>query len=165
MSLSQIDRRLGELIRDHASRAGVDGLGRAAASTLSPAFRVLVAVWLTRRATRVTGGVALGASITAALAARRLRDRIGRPRPGGRSEGGLPSRHAAAATAIARTAWRHRRGGPLVGSAAGVGLLGRVVSGDHDPLDILAGAALGAIVEGALSGALAPITRRLPAGR
>ena len=111
---------------------------------MSPAFRVAVAVMILRRRTRATGLRCLGAGVAAGMAARVLRDRLGRRRPGERADGGLPSRHAAALTAIARTA---AAGAPRLGRAmavgAVVGMAARVAAAEHDPADIAAGAALG----------------------
>ncbi|MFM8828800.1 MAG: phosphatase PAP2 family protein [Actinomycetota bacterium] len=70
-----------------------------------------------------------------------------------RNEGGFPSRHAASSTAIALVVARQR---PVLGAAAILGavagLAARVAAADHDPLDVVAGAGLGA--------AVARITRR-----
>ncbi len=115
---------------------------REASSLLAPGFVAVVAGLLIRR--RRTGVEALVAGVAAASAARVTRDAIGRPRPGQRAEGGFPSRHAAAAVAIASAAGRHYRGlGTVLTLAAAAGLLGRVVDEHHDPADIVAGAALG----------------------
>ena len=125
---------------------------RIAASGLSPGFRVLVAAMIAGRSTRRLGVEAGAAGVGAALAARLLRDRLGRPRPGSRPEGGFPSRHAAAATAIGRAvARRHRGAGAVVLGAALVGMAARVATAEHDPADIVAGAALGLAAEGALA--------------
>lgn len=139
------DRRFGQAIRARVSTVpGGVRAGRLAGDALAPAFRGLVAGMLVRPALRRSGSEALAAGALAATAARLARDRIARPRPGTRTEGGLPSRHAAAAVAIARVAIRrHPRLRPWLVAAAGAGLVGRVVAGDHDPADIVAGAALG----------------------
>jgi membrane-associated phospholipid phosphatase len=99
---------------------------------------------LVRPALRRGGIEALAAGALAGSAARVARDWIARPRPGTRPDGGLPSRHAAAAVAIALiVSRRHPRLRPWLVLAATAGLTGRVVAGDHDPADIAAGAALG----------------------
>jgi undecaprenyl-diphosphatase len=143
--LLQLDRRLGGAVRRAvATLPGGPSWARVTARVMSPAFRVAVAVMIVRRPTRATGLRCLGAGVAAGMAARVLRDRLGRPRPGGRADGGLPSRHAAASAAIARTAVD---GAPRVGRAmavgAVVGMAARVASAEHDPADIAAGAALG----------------------
>jgi membrane-associated phospholipid phosphatase len=146
-ALTRLDRRLGDAVRRAATALpGGPDAARFAAGTLSPGFRVLVAVLIVLRPTRRAGLEALTAGVAAALAARVLRDRVGRPRPGSRAEGGFPSRHAAAATAIATTAGRGRpRLGRVLRGAAAVGLAGRVASAEHEPADIAAGAALGLV--------------------
>lgn len=123
---------------------------------MSPAFRIVVALMIADRRTRPAGLRALAAGGGAALAARALRDRLDRPRPGGRAEGGFPSRHAAAACAIAATAGRaHPRLHAALAAAAGAGSLARVAAAEHEPADILAGAALGLVTAAAL-GRIAP---------
>jgi undecaprenyl-diphosphatase len=125
------------------------------ARTLSPAFRALVAVMVLVPRTRATGTRAGIAAVAAALLARGLRDSIGRRRPGDRAEGGFPSRHAAAAVAIAHTAGRRDpRLGAALGAVALAGLVGRVACAEHEPGDILAGAALGVAVGEAVTRAL-----------
>jgi membrane-associated phospholipid phosphatase len=143
--LTQLDRRLGRAVRRAvATLPNGPSSARVIARVMSPAFRVAVAVMILRRPTRPTGLRCLGAGVAAGMAARVLRDRLGRPRPGGRPDGGLPSRHAAASAAIARTA---AAGAPRVGRAmavgAAVGMAARVAAAEHDPADIAAGAALG----------------------
>ena len=140
-----IDRTLGRVIRALVALVpGGTRAGRMAGDALAPAFRGLVAGMLLRPALRSGGIEVAAAGVLAASAARLARDRIARPRPGTRSEGGLPSRHAAAAVAIARSASRrHPRMRPWLVAATTVGLVGRVVAGHHDPADIAAGAALG----------------------
>lgn len=139
------DRRLGRTIRAAADTVpGGRRAGVVAGDALAPLFEGLVAGMLVRPAARPGGVAALASGALAAGAARVARDRIGRPRPGTRPDGGLPSRHAAAAVAIARAAGRrHPRLRPWLAVAAIAGLGGRVVSGHHDPADIVAGAALG----------------------
>lgn len=111
---------------------------------MSPAFRIAVAALILRPSSRRTGIEALAAGVAAALVARALRDRLGRPRPGTRPEGGFPSRHAAASAAIAGTvARRDRRVGGALALAAGVGGAARVATAEHEPGDIAAGIALG----------------------
>jgi membrane-associated phospholipid phosphatase len=152
--LTRIDRRAGARLR--RAVAAVPG-GRSAAvlaaAALSPGFRLVVALMIARPGSRRAGLEALAAAVGAATAARILRDRLARVRPGPRPEGGFPSRHAAAATAIARAAARHHRGlGRGLALAAAVGLAGRVASAEHDPGDIAAGAALGLAASRALEG-------------
>lgn len=146
-ALTRLDRRMGDAVRRAARTVpGGPAAARAAAGTLGPAFRVLVAVLIVLRPTRRAGLEALAAGVAAALAARVLRDRVARPRPGARAEGGFPSRHAAAATAIATTAGRGHPGlGRALRVAAALGLTGRVASAEHEPADIAAGAALGLV--------------------
>ncbi len=155
-SLTLIDRRAGARVR--GAVAALPGGRRAAAvaaATMSPAFRLTVAVMIARPASRRAGLEALAAGVGAATAARVLRDRVARRRPGPRAEGGFPSRHAAAATAIAGAAARHHRGlGRVLAAAAAVGLLARVASADHEPADIAAGAALGLLAARALERAV-----------
>jgi len=111
---------------------------------LAPAFRLVVAAMIVSRPGRRAGLEALAAALGAAGAARVIRDAVGRPRPGPRGDGGMPSRHAAAATAIARAIGRHHPGlAPLLAVAAGAGLAARVAVAEHDPADIVLGAALG----------------------
>ena len=111
---------------------------------MSPAFRLAVAAMILRPSSRRAGVEALAAGVGAALVARALRDRLGRPRPGARVEGGFPSRHAAAAAAIAGSVARHdRRLGASLALAAGIGGAARVATAEHEPGDIAAGAALG----------------------
>jgi undecaprenyl-diphosphatase len=140
-----MDRRAGaRLRRAVAAVPGGRRCARLAAGALSPGFRLAVALMIARGGSRRAGLEALAASVGAATAARLLRDRLARRRPGPRDDGGFPSRHAAAATAIARAAARHHAGlGRALAAAAAVGLLARVASADHDPADIAAGAALG----------------------
>ena len=138
-----MDRALGRRVRDGAARVGVAEPLRVAGRALAPTFRGLLVVLAWRRRTRSMAVEAIAASLLAAGAARVLRDAIGRPRPGPREDGGFPSRHAAAATAIAGSTAAQGVGVPLIGAAAATGLLGRIVAGDHDPADIGAGVALG----------------------
>lgn len=151
--VSSLDRALGDRIRSAA--AGSPGLvtgARVAAATMAPAFEFLVAAAVARRRTRAAGLVLLASAGGASLLALVIRDRLARPRPGARPEGGMPSRHAAAASAIATTLARRRSplsvpawGGLAVGGAA------RVVTGDHEPGDIVLGALLGAAVGSTLA--------------
>lgn len=133
-----------------ALHRAADGAARA----LSPAFRAGVAVLIVVPRTRRTGLEALVAGVAAGMSARVLRDAIGRRRPGRRADGGFPSRHGAAAAAIARAV--HRRNPPLgvvMAVAACAGLAGRVATAQHEPADIAAGAALGLAVERAAAAA------------
>lgn len=131
----------------------------AVAAAMSPAFRGVVGLLIAFPRTRATGGRALVAAVAAAMAARVMRDALGRPRPGPRDEGGFPSRHAAAAAAIAATVAREL---PQLGTGLGVactaGSLARVAHGDHEPADIAAGAVLGVAVAAVVSAA-ATVTR------
>lgn len=114
---------------------------------MAPAFRGLVVALIAWPRTRRTGITAGAAAVAAAGIARVLRDRIGRRRPGTRAEAGFPSRHAAAATAIARAVARdHPVGGAVLVAGAAAGMVGRVETRDHDPADLAAGAATGWIV-------------------
>ena len=150
--LTRMDRDAGVALR--AAVAAMPGGRRAAAAaagTLSPAFRVLVALMIARAPSRRTGLEALAAGVGAAMAARLLRDRLGRRRPGPRDDGGFPSRHAAAAAAIAAAAGRRDRSlGRALALAAAVGLTARVASADHDPADIAAGVGVGLLTARAL---------------
>jgi membrane-associated phospholipid phosphatase len=146
MRLFALDRRLGRAIRRRVT--GIPGgavTAERAARVLSPAFHLAVALAIASRRTRATGLRMLAAGVAAALIARALRDRIGRPRPGGRGEGGFPSRHAAAAVAIAITARRRPAVALLLWPIAAAGLLGRVAAGEHEPADIAAGGGLGLV--------------------
>ncbi len=145
--LDALDRELGRRLRRLVGPR-LDGAGRAASALLGPVFRVTVAALVLRRADRRTGVAAGLAAVGAASLAERLRRRIGRRRPDARWDGpGFPSRHAAAATAIATAVTPRRPGlGRLLGAGAAVGLVGRVADGRHDPADIAAGAALGAAI-------------------
>ena len=143
--LLQLDRRLGRAVRSLVGELpGGRSAARVTARVMSPAFRVAVAVMILRRGTRATGLRCLGAGVAAGMTARLLRDRLGRARPGDRAGGGLPSRHAAASAAIARTAAAGApRAGHLLAVGAVVGMAARVAAAEHDPADIAAGAVLG----------------------
>ncbi len=111
---------------------------------MAPAFELLVATLIANRTTRGTGLRTGASAVAGALTAKALRDGIGRPRPGERTDGGFPSRHAAAAAAIVTSIGQvHPRAGRAATVAAGAGMLGRVARADHDPADILAGVAVG----------------------
>lgn len=117
---------------------------RVAAGATSPAFRVAAAALALSPPTRRAGVRALVAAVAAATVARLLRDRLGRRRPGPRTEGGFPSRHAAAATAIvAAVSAGHPARGAALAAVAAAGLASRVATGDHEPGDIVAGVVLG----------------------
>ena len=148
-AFGSFDRRAGQRLRSGiAALPGGSAASRVASDALAPAFEALVAALLVRSHARRAGLDALVAGAGASLAARAARDAISRPRPGPRAEGGFPSRHAAAAVAIAGAVTRrHPRLRPWVATAAVAGLVGRVATGQHDPGDILAGAALGWCVE------------------
>lgn len=158
-----LDRRAGRVVRDAAQWGGApvaQGLSVAAA-VMSPAFRAGVAVMIAVPRTRRAGLTALGASVSAAMAARVARDRIARPRPGARPEGGMPSRHAAAAVAITTVVGAtHPALGGVARTATSLGLLGRVAAAQHDPADIAAGAVLGwAVARVAVGVATLPTVR------
>jgi len=152
-ALARADRRAGRLLRARAARhPAAAQAARLAAAALSPGVRGAVAVLVLAPASRRTGLRGLGAGVAAALLARALRDRIGRRRPGDREEGGFPSRHAAAAVAVTLAVLPHApRAGRALAAATVVAVPARVLSGDHDPADLLAGAALGAAVGRALA--------------
>jgi undecaprenyl-diphosphatase len=142
------DRRVGALARQRvgAVRGGPE-VARLVADATAPAFQVLVGLLIVLPGSRITGLRALAAGGAAATIARVARESIDRPRPGARADGGFPSRHASTATAIALVVARDR---PVIGGlalvTAAAGLAARVASADHDPLDIAAGAGLGAVV-------------------
>jgi membrane-associated phospholipid phosphatase len=146
--ISRLDRRLGALVR--SATASVPHGPRVAAtvaSSMSPAFRLVVALMIADRRRRTAGLRALAAGVAAALAARSLRDRLARPRPGPRVEAAFPSRHAAAGAAIAvAVAGPEPRLGRALAGAVAVGALARVATAEHEPGDVLAGGALGLIV-------------------
>lgn len=159
--LSAVDRALGVAARAAAGRHPAAARRLAlAAETMSPAFRITVAVLCARRRTRRAGVRALAAGTAAALIARAARDRIGRARPGPRREGGFPSRHAAAAAAITAAVADDRPLGAALAAVAGVGLTGRVTSGHHEPADIAAGVLLGTATGLAVRGAARGFPRR-----
>lgn len=147
-TLDRLDRALGARLRDRL--AGRSRIARAlalAADAMSPLYRFVVLVLILWRPTRARGVRALVAAVSAALIARRMRDAIARPRPGLRAEGGLPSRHAAAAVAITGIVAQRRRGlGLPMAVITAFGLMGRISSGDHEPADVVAGAVLGGLV-------------------
>lgn len=146
---NSFDRRIGDALRQAVSAVpGGGAAGHLASEALAPGVRALLVAMLVRGAGRRAGAEAVVAGISASVIAREMRDRIGRPRPGGRTEGGFPSRHAAAAVAIARAvSRRHPALGRCVAAAAVAGLAGRVVTGHHDPADIIAGAGVGWAVD------------------
>jgi undecaprenyl-diphosphatase len=148
--LSALDRAAGHRVRAMVGDSPrLADAAKMAAAGMAPAFQLLVGVMIGRRGSRGTGLVALASAAAASLLALALRERLGRPRPGPRPEGGMPSRHSATAAAIA-TAIATRRS--LLGIPAWAGLIvggwARVVSGDHEPGDIAAGALLGMAVGG-----------------
>jgi len=149
-----IDRRAGGQVRSAvASVPGGHEYARLTADIMAPGFQGLVLALIVLPGSRVLGVRAAVAGTVAGLAAKVARDAIDRPRPGQRGEGGFPSRHAASSTAIALVVARQR---PVLGAAAMLGALAglaaRVAAADHDPLDVVAGAGVGA--------AVARITRR-----
>jgi membrane-associated phospholipid phosphatase len=143
--LRSFDRRLGQRMRDRLTASpGGARASRAASEALAPAFEALVVAMLTRPRARRAGLEALLAGAAASTVARFARDAIARPRPGTRPEGGFPSRHAAAAVAIAGAATRHYpRLRPWLAAATVAGLAGRVATGHHDPGDLAGGVLLG----------------------
>jgi membrane-associated phospholipid phosphatase len=148
--VASIDRELGARVRIAAGRVpGARRLGAVAGDGLAPAFQALVVGLLLRPGGRRAGLEALAAAGAASTIARAARDALGRPRPGPRADGGFPSRHAAAAVAIARAVGRrHPSLRPWLAVVATVGLAGRVVAAEHDPADLLAGAVIGWSVDG-----------------
>lgn len=142
--VAHIDRQAGAALRRRAEATGVRPLAVGASEALAPVFQITVAAMIVVPTTRRAGVEALVSGALAATGAKLMRDRVDRRRPGPRSEGGFPSRHAAAAVAIARSA--HRSGGPA-GVALGLialgGLAGRVLSAAHEPADIAGGALMG----------------------
>ena len=152
-AISRLDRRFGDALRRAAG--AVPGCADAAtvvAQSMSPAFRVTVAAMIIRPSTRRTGVEALAAGVVAAIVARLLRDRLGRRRPGDRAEGGFPSRHAAASSAIASAvARRDGRAGGVLALAAGLGGAARIAAAEHEPGDIAAGIALGLVTSWGLA--------------
>jgi len=146
------DRRLGEALRRAVGRVpGGVRAGRMVSGAMEPAFQALVAAMLVRPDARPAGVRALVGGAAASTLARVVRDAVGRPRPGDRRDAGFPSRHAAAAVAIARAAGRrHRSLRPWLACASIVGLAARVAAAEHDPADIAAGALIGLSVDGLL---------------
>lgn len=142
--VAHIDRQAGAALRRRADAARMRPFAVTASESLAPIFELTVAAMIALPSTRRDGVQALASGALAATGAKLLRDRINRRRPGPRSEGGFPSRHAAAAVAIARSSYRS--GGPAA-AALGIialgGLAGRVLSAAHEPADIAGGAALG----------------------
>lgn len=159
MRLSDLDRRAGRLVRRACARVpGGPAAARGTAGAMSPLFRLIVAAALVTPRHRRAGAEALASGVAAALVARRLRDALGRRRPGDREEGGFPSRHAAAGAAISCAATRaNPAAGRVLALLAAAGMLARVADAQHEPADILAGAALGAACDRAV--------RALAAGR
>ena len=144
----RVDRRVGALARERVrALPGGPEVARVVADATAPAFHLLVGALIVLPGSRTTGLRALAAGGAAATIARVARESIDRPRPGDRADGGFPSRHASTATAIALVVARDR---PLIGVlaliTAAAGLAARVASADHEPLDIAAGAGLGAAV-------------------
>lgn len=162
--LAAADRRLGRAVRERVGRRpGLDRTARLAGTLLAPAFELLIVALIADRPTRAAGVRAGASAVAAAAAAKGLRDMIDRPRPGERSDGGFPSRHAAAASAIARSVGHSNRSlGRLVGAVAAIGLVGRVVSAEHDPADIVAGVVVGCAAAGAVAAVSDRVVPRLP---
>jgi len=147
-TINRLDRELGARMRGRVARRGrIARTLAVAGGTMSPLYRIMILALILWRPTRMRGIRALIGAVAAAMIARRMRDGIARPRPGGRAEGGLPSRHAAAAVAIAGiVAERRRRLGLPMAVITAIGLSGRISTGDHDPADVVAGAVLGGVV-------------------
>ncbi len=144
----RIDRHLGNAARARVRAVqGGPEVARFIADVTAPAFQLLVGMLVVVPESRRIGLRALAVGGVTAGIARVTRDGFARPRPGVRTDGGFPSRHAATATAIALTIARDK---PLLGAVAmmtaSAGLIARVASADHDPLDIVVGAGLGAVV-------------------
>src|SRR5271157_826280 len=156
-TIDRFDRELGACLRECvADRSRLARTLALAADAMAPVYRLVVLVLILWRPTRGRGLRALVAAVAAALIAKRIRDGVARPRPGLRSGGGLPSRHAAAAVAIAGIVAQRRRALALpMAAITAVGLMGRISSGDHDPVDVVAGAVLGGVVARVV-GELAP---------
>lgn len=147
-TFDRVDREIGRSVRALSStHPPLDECFSVASNAMSPAYRIAVALLIVWRPTRRRGIEALIAAGLATLLSTQLRDAIDRPRPGERHEGGLPSRHAAAAVAIATVCGARSRGRTgLLGLITSVGLLGRVTTGNHDPADIVSGAILGGVI-------------------
>lgn len=142
------DRRAGRMVRDRVGTVpGGHETARLAADGMAPAFQVLALVLMLIPGSRMLGVRATLAGALAGLLGRVARDAIDRPRPGDRQEGGFPSRHAASSAAITVVVLRER---PVLGALAAIfgatGLVARVAAADHEPLDVVAGAGLGAAV-------------------
>jgi membrane-associated phospholipid phosphatase len=152
-TFNRLDRELGASLRTRvAGRRRTARSLAIAAAAMSPVYRVVVVALILWRPTRMRGVRALVAAAFAALIARRMRNQLARPRPGARPEGGMPSRHAAAAVAIAGIVAERRPGlGLPMAVITAVGLTGRISTGDHDPADVLAGALLGGVVAGVVA--------------
>ncbi len=160
-TLARIDRQLGRAIRRAvAASAHGPSIADAFAGAVGPGFRLVVALLIARRSRRACGLRALAAGGAAATLARVLRDRLGRRRPGARPEGGFPSRHAAAATAIAASVVRQEPAlGRLLVVAAAIGGIARVAAAEHEPADIAAGVAVGLLVAEAQERAICAFSR------
>jgi membrane-associated phospholipid phosphatase len=152
-TLARFDRRAGDTLRLQVGRSAIAlRVATVAARVMSPGFRALVALLIANRATRAAGLRALVASASAALIARVLRDRLARRRPGPRLEAGFPSRHSAAAAAIAcAVAPASAPAGRALAGLAAVGMAARVATAEHEPADVVVGAILGGAI-GALAG-------------
>lgn len=140
------DRRAGIALRERvAAIPGGHEYARLAADTMAPAFQGLVLFLVLLPGARGLGLRAALAGAVAGTVARMARDSIDRPRPGTRREGGFPSRHAASSTAIAMVIAHDK---PLLGAVAVasalLGLVARIGAADHEPLDVIAGAGVGA---------------------
>lgn len=147
--LTTLDRSLGDGMRARIGSAPVAGpVARVASVLLAPAFELLVVAMITEPSTRSAGVRAGAAAAAGASAARGMRDAIGRPRPGARGDAGFPSRHAAAAAAIVGSIRRsHPPAAGGLAAIAALGLVGRVITADHDPADIVAGVGVGLVTE------------------
>jgi len=157
---------------------GLDDLFAGLATDLAVVLMALVALtflvpWRRRRAERRAGAVLGTASAALALlVSQPISHAVARMRPYAAHPGhahlliarsqdfSFPSDHAAGAFALAFGIWLYDRtlGGALLVLATTLALA-RVVAGTHYPGDVLAGAAIGAGVSGALFAV--PVTRRL----
>ena len=145
-TFARLDRALGRRMRAGVSSEGARR-ARLVSGGMAPAFQALVGVMIAVRRTRRTGVILLIAAVTAALIALVARDRLDRRRPGPRADGGMPSRHAAAAAAIASAlGQRGSMLSPLAWIGVAAGSAARVLAGDHEAGDVLAGAALGTVI-------------------
>ncbi len=147
-TFNRVDRELGRSVRAlSATHPPFDECFSVASNVMSPSYRIVVALLILWRPTRARGIEALIAAVLSTVISTQLRNAIDRPRPGIRHDAGLPSRHAAAAVAIATVLSSRSRGRTgVLGLITTIGLIGRVTTGNHDPADIVCGAVLGGAV-------------------